>query len=70
MSTRPILADLFTLRLVANPFSAMRTVTVPEVAFNRAAAMLAAVRYWPIADIEASNEEINSAREHLLRSGS
>jgi hypothetical protein len=37
------LADLFTLRLAANPFSAMRTVTVPEVAFNRAAAVLAAV---------------------------
>jgi hypothetical protein len=44
------LADLFTLRLAANPFSAMRTVTVPEVAFNRAAAMLAAVGYWPLAD--------------------
>ena len=52
MSTRPgtTLADLFRLRLVANPFSAMRTVTVPEVAFSRAAVMLAAVGYWPLAD--------------------
>jgi hypothetical protein len=64
MSKRPsvTLADSFTLRLVANPFSAMRTVTVPEVAFSRAAAMLAALRYWPKADISSCTAHVRFRR--------